>query len=303
MSNFPSRSTNSRKRPACQLDTELCITEGMSNKSNSSNKSSWVKRFCSLDGNDFLCEVDREYLVDRFNTTGLDELVPLYRQSYDIIIDKVNDQKIDQLGESEDDSSYLSKDEYNRKIVRPTIFCLLKIVLITFIIFFQQQILSSAEVLYGLIHARFIITDSGLHKMRQKYVDGKFGKCSRFFCDQASLLPIGLSDKPSEQSLRLYCPRCMDIYLPQHTKYISIDGAYFGTNFPHMFFMVFPESRPTPPSRQFVPSLYGFRIHPLAYEFQQKQSAKRACPMQLTGKGEAKCNGDHHNHKAPERPT
>lgn len=126
--------------------------------------------------------------------------------------------------------------------------------------------------------------------MREKYLAGQFGKCTRYYCEQASMLPIGLSDEPSQQPVRLYCPRCMDIFVPHlsiSSKYISIDGAYFGTHFPHMFFMVFPEARPTPPLAAFVPTLYGFKVHPLAYEHQQKMSISaklaKSCPMAVKG--------------------
>lgn len=126
--------------------------------------------------------------------------------------------------------------------------------------------------------------------MREKYLAAQFGKCTRYYCEQASMLPIGLSDEPNQQPVRLYCPRCMDIFVPHlsiSSKYISIDGAYFGTHFPHMFFMVFPEARPTPPLASFVPTLYGFKIHPLAYEHQQKMSISakmaKSCPMAVKG--------------------
>src|SRR5690606_32905859 len=65
-----------------------------------------------------------------------------------------------------------------------------------------------------------------------------------------------------------------DIYVPHFSaKCTNLDGAYFGTNFPHMFFMVFPQRRPPAPTGHFTASLYGFRIHPLAYEHQQMQAA------------------------------
>ena len=37
----------------------------------------------------------------------------------------------------------------------------------------------------------------------------------------------------------------------------------------HMLFMVHPEYRPKRPTSQFVARLYGFKIHPMAYQLQQ----------------------------------
>ena len=49
--------------------------------------------------------------------------------------------------------------------------------------------------------------------------------------------------------------------------------------FPHMLFMVHPEYRPKRPANQFVPRLYGFKIHPLAYQIQQQAAANFKAPM------------------------
>ena len=40
-----------------------------------------------------------------------------------------------------------------------------------------------ADVLYGLIHARYIMTSSGLDRMLKKYRAGDFGVCPRFYCE------------------------------------------------------------------------------------------------------------------------
>lgn len=63
----------------------------------------------------------------------------------------------------------------------------------------------------------------------------------------------GLSDIPGEAMVKLYCPKCMDVYTPKSSRHHHTDGAYFGTGFPHMLFMVHPEYRPKRPANQFVP--------------------------------------------------
>jgi len=63
---------------------------------------------------------------------------------------------------------------------------------------------------------------------------------------------IGLSDVPGEAMVKLYCPKCQDVYLPKSSRHHHTDGAYFGTGFPHMLFMVHPEYRPKRPVNQFI---------------------------------------------------
>ena len=55
---------------------------------------------------------------------------------------------------------------------------------------------------------------------------------------------VGLSDVPGEAMVKLYCPKCQDVYTPKSSRHHHIDGAYFGTSFPHMLFMMHPEYRP-----------------------------------------------------------
>eukprot|EP00126_Sphaerothecum_destruens_P004257 Sdes_comp18075_c0_seq1m7485 len=77
---------------------------------------------------------------------------------------------------------------------------------------------------------------------------------------------MGLSDMPGEATCMLFCPNCHDLYYPKSSRHRQIDGAYFGTTFPHMLFAVHPHLRPVRTFVEYVPRIYGFKIHPSAYE-------------------------------------
>jgi hypothetical protein len=41
----------------------------------------------------------------------------------------------------------------------------------------------------------------------------------------------------------------------------DIDGAYFGTTFPHLFLMTYEHLKPQKPSQRYVPRVFGFKLH------------------------------------------
>lgn len=80
----------------------------------------------------------------------------------------------------------------------------------------------------------------------------KYTSCCSLRRDHTS----GLSDVPGESMVKLYCPKCQDVYTPKSSRHHHTDGAYFGTGFPHMLFMVHPEYRPKKPTNQFIPRYF-----------------------------------------------
>ena len=89
---------------------------------------------------------------------------------------------------------------------------------------------------------------------------------------------MGRSDCQAIDTVKLFCPSCLDIYTPPQTRFHGIDGsprevhylmvlgAYFGTTFPHLFFQTFPELLPSPGPqprygmRIYVAKIYGFKV-------------------------------------------
>jgi len=188
-----------------------------------SDDTTWIQWFCGLRGNEFFVEVDEDYIQDDFNLTGLRSMVPNYDYALDMILDAETDDA-------------LTEDQ-------------------------QESIESAAEMLYGLIHARYILTNRGLSAMVEKYNSMDFGRCPRVYCQGQATLPVGQSDIPRMNTVKLFCPRCEDIYYPKYTRHNQVDGAYFGTTFPHLLLQMYPELLPPKPQLFYVPRIYGFKIH------------------------------------------
>ena len=55
------------------------------------------------------------------------------------------------------------------------------------------------------------------------------------------LIPIGLSEDLKYSKVKVYCPICKQVYKPARIKgrSVSLDGAFFGTSFAHIFFFKF----------------------------------------------------------------
>ncbi|KAJ2710575.1 casein kinase 2 regulatory subunit [Coemansia spiralis] len=184
----------------------------------------WIAWFCSFKGHEYFCEVEEEFIEDDFNLTGLNQTVNYYMEALEMILEM-----------DDDNDDPLDADE-------------------------MEAIEGSAEVLYGMIHARYILTRNGLHQMADKYENGDFGVCPRYACNSTCVIPCGRTDVLERDSVKMFCPSCLDIYSPPSSRYQKVDGAYFGTSFPHIFFQAFPSYIPTTHAPIYKPLIYGFAI-------------------------------------------
>lgn len=47
----------------------------------------WISWFCSLPGHEYFAEVSEDFIEDDFNLTGLNALVPFYKEALEMILD------------------------------------------------------------------------------------------------------------------------------------------------------------------------------------------------------------------------
>mmetsp|Transcript_37655 Transcript_37655/g.82483 ORF Transcript_37655/g.82483 Transcript_37655/m.82483 type:complete len:392 (+) Transcript_37655:392-1567(+) len=216
----------------------------------------WIQWFCGLKGHEMFCEVERSYIEDGFNLYGLRACVSNFSDCLDLILDRI--------GPDDSDDSHLTQ---------------------------------SACTLYGLIHARYIITAHGLDAMYNKYAARQFGTCPLIQCSGQPALPVGLRDEMGADTVKIYCPRCQSVYHPPPARSRpshhgpgpgsgsdAIDGAAFGTTFPHLFLMTFNNLVPKPlnSKSKYVPRVFGFRVH---------DSARQRPPTTGTGSAGRKHGG------------
>ncbi|KAM7508877.1 hypothetical protein LguiA_019330 [Lonicera macranthoides] len=220
-----SSSTFTTKNKCSDEESETDSEESDVSGSDRDDDISWISWFCNLRGNEFFCEVDDDYIQDDFNLCGLSSQVPYYDYALDLILDV----------ESSHEDTFTEEQ--------------------------NELVESAAEMLYGLIHVRYILTTKGMATMLEKYKNYDFGRCPRVYCCGQPCLPVGQSDIPRSSTVKIYCPRCEDIYYPRSKYQGNIDGSYFGTTFPHLFLMTYAHLKPQKPTQSYVPRVFGFKLH------------------------------------------
>ncbi|CAO3616864.1 unnamed protein product [Cunninghamella echinulata] len=271
-------------------------SEHDSQTSSSSSLQSWVGWFCSLSGHEYYVEVPEEFMDDDFNLTGLSSIVPYYNEALEMILDIEDDEN--QNYPSEDDDNIFDDDnnnnfgdstQHNRDLEQQqqeeeeeeeeennnNINNINQQL--------QQQnddgfwdegqsikrrgqldvnmIEPYAIMLYGLIHQRYLLSRNGLRIMAERYASGAFGLCPRVYCGRCPVIPCGRYDEVGKESVKLYCPSCLDLYNPPNSIYHRVDGAHFGTTYAHLMFENFSELIPLARGHIYQPKIFGFRVN------------------------------------------
>lgn len=126
-----------------------------------------------------------------------------------------------------------------------------------------------------------------------QYAGKEFGTCPLVQCGGQPVLPVGLKDEIGADTVKIFCPKCTSVYHPppvrsrsNHQNHVGssgnagVDGASFGTTFPHLFLMTFSNlvPDPLPGGSSYIPRVFGFRVHQSA---RQAHSAAAASPTQM----------------------
>lgn len=185
----------------------------------------WVDYFLSKKSSKLYVRIDEEFICNSFNLFGIRKRVDNFTDACNVIRRNVSD--LDAYGSRRD---AIEKD---------------------------------AEKVYGLLHARFLLTRNGWDLMLQKYNQKDlFPKCPRVFCRNCPCLPYGVSEEPGREKVKMFCPNCYDIYNIDDPDITDIEGAYFGPSWIHMFLQKYPDLIQREPAvRVYVPRICGFKIY------------------------------------------
>lgn len=181
-----------------------------------------------MSGHEFYLEVPEDFIEDEFNLTGLSAIVPYYNEALEMILDiepeDISDEDDDEQDEEdgkedikqqeeeeeEDDGFWKEAPRQPRHSgwVDPNV------------------VEPYAAMLYGLIHQRYLITRNGIRIMAERFSNEQFGACPRYYCYRCPVIPCGRYDEVARESVRLYCPSCMDLYCPPNPIFQNIDGKH-----------------------------------------------------------------------------
>ena len=191
-----------------------------------SDPRSWVDWFLTQPRARYFVRIDEKYLSVAYNYYGLKQKVNKFQAAYELIC-----------------TSYVLPIHADMKKESEAIIV-------------EKQ----AEMLYGLLHARYLMTKEGAAKMMEKWKTGAFPSCPRYLCHQTSCIPYGVSAEMNEHPVKMFCPCCSDVYNVKDIEMSKIDGAFFGPSWIHTFMKANPEIVPHDEPEVYVPRIFGIKI-------------------------------------------
>lgn len=124
----------------------------------------------------------------------------------------------------------------------------------------DENVQQQAEILYGLIHAKYLNTIEGMEKMVIKQKNKIFPHCPRIFCRKTICVPYGITDELRDKTIKMFCPNCHEFYNVTDDRISKIDGAYFGPTWVDLMCQNHKELE-LQEKPEYVPRIFGFRIY------------------------------------------
>lgn len=186
--------------------------------------SSWTEWFLSSQFGLYFVEIDKEFLDNTFNVYGIRQKIPHFKLAWDLIR-----------------GSYIPPENYPNT--------------------WPANLNDYGIMLYGALHARYLMTTTGMTKMRRKYDLNLFEKCPRTLCKGVQGLPYGEHDDFGKSGMKLFCPCCRNIYRMKSSNGRVLDGSFFGPSWIHTFLIKYSELVPESPPEEFVPRLFGYKLY------------------------------------------
>lgn len=187
------------------------------------SNSPWITSYLEGQNGEYLVLVDDDFIMNTFNSYGLKNKVPAFNFAFELL--------------RKGTCNFSRAQEYGLT---------------------KEDIEAQTELLYGLLHARYIMTKPGLQAMYTYWQEKRFPRCPRVFCKDAVCLPYGDSEEPGKSKVKMYCMCCGDVY---NISEMKMDGAFFGPNWVHMFMTKYKAAIPRETKKVYVPKIFGFRIY------------------------------------------
>ncbi|KAK8898861.1 hypothetical protein M9Y10_001153 [Tritrichomonas musculus] len=189
-------------------------------------RQTWIDWFLSQPENQLFVRIDDDYLRNIYNFYGIKQKISNFQASYELIL-----------------KNYVPPWHANTQL-ESQVFVL------------EQQ----TAHLYGLLHARYLLTLEGMEKIYQKYIRNEFPHCPRVLCRKIGCLPFGVSNNMSEYPVKMFCPNCNDVYNVKDPIFSKVDGSFFGNSWIPLFLKKYRHIIPSNKARAHVPKIFGFDV-------------------------------------------